>query len=332
MRRRADADSGPGRFQTRRHWLAGALSVSAHLFRGSQAAEPAAAGDADETEEVDEVTVQAARGGLKGFETLRSRNYLAIGNAPLVFMRLTLQDCERVAIDFFDHYLAKGFELTRPEQRLTLVVLADRKAFSAYLRKSVDTSTGGVYEKKTNRLVVYDYRAAGPQTPLRAGHASLMSLAHEAIHQLCFNTGLLDPQSDVPTSIVEGLAMYGEIRKTNARTEPGQINSIRLDDLARLQRRGLAWIPVAELFETDNIVRGVSGNDRRLLAYAESWLLVHFLMNDPARLSGFRAYLKTIKSRRTADRRLDDARTHLGDLDQLNKDLRAASIRTLRGR
>ena len=71
--------------------------------------------------------------------------------------------------------------------------------------------------------------------------------------------------------------------------------------------------------------------DLRLLAYAESWLLVYHLMKDSARLPGFRTYLAAIRNHRDASSRLDDARAHWGDLDRLDQELRRASIRLLRG-
>jgi hypothetical protein len=67
-----------------------------------------------------------------------------------------------------------------------------------------------------------------------------------------------------------------------------------------------------------------------LLAYAESWLLVDYSMKEPSRLLGFRAYLELIHGRRDGNRRLEDARRHLGDLDRLDEDLRRYSVRLLK--
>ena len=67
-----------------------------------------------------------------------------------------------------------------------------------------------------------------------------------------------------------------------------------------------------------------------ILAYAESWLLVYHLMKEPDLLPKFRDYLKAIRPRRDPKNRLDDARAYLGDLDQLDKDLRRLSIKLLK--
>ena len=51
----------------------------------------------------------------------------------------------------------------------------------------------------------------------------MITLSHEATHQLTFNTGLLNRKGDVPMCIAEGLAVYGEIRSGPGRNEPGRI-------------------------------------------------------------------------------------------------------------
>jgi hypothetical protein len=153
-------------------------------------------------------------------------------------------------------------------------------------------------------------------------------LAHEATHQLTFNTGLLDRRGDVPACISEGLAMYGEIRKVTGRTAPGQVNLMRLQDLARTQRRRIAWIPIDRLLVDDRHVTGGAGEYEKLLAYAESWLLIHYLMmHEPSGPPAFRKYLEVLRGRETPDSRLDDAGTHLGDLDRLNRELRQYAVR-----
>ena len=63
--------------------------------------------------------------------------------------------------------------------------------------------------------------------------------------------------------------------------------------------------------------------DRTLLAYAEGWLLVYYLMQTPVRLPQFQAYLKTISKRTDKNHRYDDAEKHFGDLERLDQDLGA---------
>jgi hypothetical protein len=327
----------------RRTWLAGAL---AGWLVGRRAWGDEPPGPADDERRDEEMAREAARkAGLKGVGSTRSANYLAVGDAPEGFRALTLRDCEALARDFLEHYKAQGFEVERPGRRMTVVTLADDRSFAAYMgnprlrltAKMIDPDPAihGLYNHKANALVVFDHRALGPQLGARGGYENLRVVAHEGTHQLCFNTGLLDRHGDAPKAIVEGLAVYGEVWPTTgpgrSASAPGQLNRMRLSDLAGGQRRGLAWITVEQLLTDDRPMTMTKAATRQgLLAYAESWLLVDLLMKDRARLPGFRAYLKAVRARRDPSTRLDDARTHLGDLSRLNRDLRAYSVRLLR--
>ncbi len=197
-----------------------------------------------------------------------------------------------MAADYLDHYRAKGFPVALPERRLTVVILDDDRSFAAYSgnkglrmvprRTDPAPSIHGYFSRKDNRLQIFDHRSLGPQLAARPGYENLRTLAHELTHQLTFNTGLLDRRGDVPACVVEGLAMYGEVRKLTGRTAPGQINRMRIDNLAAMQRRRIPWIPVAQLLADDHHV-GNAATHEGLLAYAESWLLVDYLMMNRSR-------------------------------------------------
>ena len=309
----------------RRAWLAGLgasgiMGLAAGPARGSRAA------GAD----LEAIEAKGAEAGLGPFRSAESRSYRVVGDAPEGFLRLTLRDCEAVAVDYFDHYRSQGFDLKRPAGRLTAVALADARSYAAFLGGQPDRSNGGRYERASNRLYVYDFRPQGANGTLRAGHVNLIFLAHEATHQLAFNTGLLERLGDVPRSISEGIALYGEIRKPDVSSPPGQVNAMRLTDLARKQRQGVAWIPLPRLLADDRPFSEPAQLELTLLAYAQSWLLVYHLMKDPALLPRFRDYLRAIAPRRDPKDRLEDAAAHLGDLDRLDRDLRKLSVRLLK--
>jgi hypothetical protein len=50
-------------------------------------------------------------------------------------------------------------------------------------------------------------------------------------------------------------------------------------------------------------------------------------MKDQDALPRFRLYLQAIAKRNKPDHRLEDAQAHLGDLDQLDRDLRQYAVR-----
>jgi hypothetical protein len=257
-------------------------------------------------------------------QIVRSDHFQVTGDASESFMKITLRDCETIAQDYLEHFRAKGFDVKSPDRHLTLVVFVDERPFRNFVKGVPDTALG-LYKRTDNWLVLFDFRNV-PAHVARPGYqANMSTLAHEATHLLAYNTGLLNRQGDVPRAITEGIATYCEVRKLHGRTEPGQLNSARLDDLAHIQRRS-NWISMATLLTDEKAAFGPTG-DRVLLAYAESWLLVYCLMTHSERLPQFRAYLKLIGKRNDATHRRDDAETCFGSLDQLDRDVRQEGIR-----
>jgi hypothetical protein len=294
----------------------------------------------DEGQEVRAVAEIVRRAGLKEPRTTRSTHFVAVGDAADGFLRVSLQDCEALLADYLDYYKGRGFAVDAPSRRLTVVAMADDRSFAAYVgrrellrgpqRTAPDSYTAGLYQRDTNRLVVYDHRALGPQLSPRPEFDNIRVVAHEGTHMLTFNTGLLRRDGDLPVCVAEGLAMFSEVRKFTGRTPPGALNQMRLGDLTREQRRHTPWIPVAQLLGDDRDLRPGAGY--RVLAYAESWLLVYYLMKDRARQDRFRSYLEALRPRNDPGSRLEDARQHLGDLGRLDQDVRAYANRLRTGR
>lgn len=318
----------------RRRWLGATAALVGASFRGVSSAQeppgddpgPIPIRDADEPEV--EKTLREA--GVQPFRRLRSNHYLALGDGAESFLRTTLTDCEELLLAFMRHFRGRGFEVREPGRPLLVTAFADDRSFGRYHKMPSLMEGGaqavGMYDRATNLLSVFDWRNV-PQVS-RAANRNVQTVAHEGTHQLTFNTGLLDREADTPTCIVEGLGTYGEPRKVVGPSDLGRLNVQRADDLAKL-RRSLPWIPVRQLLVDDSTLRaGLYG--KVMLAYAESWALVHLLLNDKDRLPGFRAYLAALKARKDAEHRLDDAREHLGDLEELDRDLQAHAVRLVR--
>jgi hypothetical protein len=303
---------------TRRAWLAalaiGGIGIRAFADEAKQEEERARA----------EVEERAKRVGLGKFRAIQSTHYQVLGNAPEAFCQRALKVCEGLARDFLEHFRYKGFKVDRPSHRLTLVTLADADSFAKFQSAEPGPGMGGVYDLDTNRLVIFDNRAQGDLDPNVAARANLLSLAHEATHQLTYNTGLLDRAGDVPPCLSEGLAMYAEIRKPSGPSRLGQVNQGRLDGFAFAHEKHVRWIPLDRLL-TDDALFGAEADPNALqMAYAESWLLVYELMR-PKKPAAFSKYLATIRSRRDAQHRLEDAQASLGDLGHLDEELRRSA-------
>jgi hypothetical protein len=316
----------------RRRWLGLALAgVAVEGLVGGTRSGRAAEDRGPAEEEAEELRRAEARTRKVSADPLvvrKSAHYQAIGDASATFFKLTLSDCEQMAADFLEHFRSRGFDVNLPGRRMTVIVFRDERPF-VRLAENAPPGTMGFYSLPSNWLALFDFRNA-PMHPGAAGQNNMETLTHEATHQLCFNTGLLERECDVPLSVIEGLAMYCERRRLFDRSKPGQANLRRLDELAHIRRRE-PWVGVQELLSDDRASFRRTG-DRMLLSYAESWLMVYHLMSDPLRLPQFRAYLATLRTRRDKTHRLEDARTHFGDLAALDRELRQEGIRLQRGR
>jgi hypothetical protein len=332
--------SGGGAARTdRRSWLRQAVLAGA-AFRGVDGAYGQGIAAADRKlspEQEAEQERERAQSRVRAVTrrpllNLRSDQYQAVGDATEAFVNLTVNDCEGLAREYLAHYQEQGFDVKRPTRRLTLVVFHDERPYLEFARRfasGVSVYTWGFYSKTENWLVLFDFRNV-PQIEKGAGHKNVTTLAHEGTHQLTFNTGLLNRRGDAPKAMVEGLAAYSETRSLRGPAVPGQINRTRLDDLAHIQRRE-KWISATDLL-TDDVATFGTTLDQTLLAYAEGWLLVYYLMKTPARLPQFQAYLQTISRRTDKNQRYDDAEKHFGDLERLDQDLRREAIRLQRER
>ena len=282
----------------RRTWLAAMAAGAVGIGGDTTLLSPAMAGfaltdeKADTRSALNEVRHRLTEAKIGPLASVQSARYVAIGDAPQAFMKVILGDCEQLAQDYFKHFRSHGFPVHPPDDRMIVVMFQDDRSFGRFFNlpsllqaasSGRPVQPAGIYERKTNLLHVFDWRNV-PMAP-RSAHKNMETLAHEGTHQLSFNTGLLRREGDTPLCIVEGLGTYGEARKTTGPSDFGRLNLKRMEDLALIQRR-VPWIPLRELLGQDQILR--AGNAARvLLAYAQSWLLVHYLIRNLRSCPGF---------------------------------------------
>jgi hypothetical protein len=285
----------------------------------------APASRAAEDGRIDAALARAREVGIDGMQVRRTARYIAIGNAPDDFQAAALNLCEGLAADFLKHFESRKFDVHWPPARLTVVVLADPDDLASFLGENPGGAVRGIFDLDADWLAMCDNRGTGDAQAERANTVALM---HEATHQLTFHTGLLDLKGDVPLAISEGLACYGETRRPNGRPGVGARNPERLAVLAAVARqRNGRLIPLANLIRNDDLLNQPESEQ---LAYAQSWLLIHMLLQTEPNAAKLRAYLDAVRPRREASQRLDDAATHLGDLDALDAELRRYANRLLR--
>jgi hypothetical protein len=279
--------------------------------------------------EIAAVQATAQKAGLEPFNHSRSEHFLGLGDADDRFRKRALEICESLAGDFIKHFRGKGFNLTMPKERLTVITLKNDISYQAYSGIDPGPSGGGHYDLDTNRLVMFDFRPkgrepAGVANPVRV---NLLALVHETTHLLCFNTGLLSRKGDVPKWVSEGLATYVEMWQK----KPTEIGAVNIPWLEYLKTRKIPWIPIPDLIAIDNTfdVGETDVDDKRPeLSYAESWLLVHYLMRE-TQLPRFRAYLAELPTDGTAAQRVEYAEKHLGSLKALDRTLTGKELKRL---
>jgi hypothetical protein len=256
---------------------------------------------------------------LGPLQTKTSENYLVLGDAPLPFLTKALEICEGVEKDYLNHFgKTKRFTVSPPSRRLAIVVLSGPKAYGAYLGIKPDEAVGGEYDLSTNHLVIFDNRGR-EQVSGDEARANTMALVHEATHQLTYNTGLLERGTDIPKCINEGLAVYAEVRRPDEKKgKIGDRNDPRLNVLLDAANKQEPWFAVSRLITDDSLF---DKPETEQLAYAQSWLLVHALMNSQTRREQFKKYLAALRGRREASQRLKDAAAAFGDLDRLDQEL-----------
>jgi Protein of unknown function (DUF1570) len=327
------SDTAPASID-RRSWLLRAVPGGAILAAISKppgradARQEKKKGPVEEADrELERATARVRAVAGQSLQVAKSEKYQVVGDADPTFVQTSLRAYDVIANDFLAHYQAKGFQVKAPDRRMTLVAFRDERPFREFARKfprGVPPNVSGFYSRPENWLVLFDFRNV-PASALGGALKNMRVLAHEATHQLTFNTGLLNRQGDAPVAIVEGLACYGEARRLHGRNEPGLLNSEQLDSLAHVQRRA-NWIKLADLLTDDSPAAGVN-TDQMQLFYAQSWLLIFSLMNSPARLPQLQDYFKTIFPRVDKKKRLDDAGKCFGNLEQLDQELRREAIR-----
>jgi hypothetical protein len=291
---------------SRRHWLAavavGPLGLSAWP-------KPALARQADqdstEAEEIAQVEALAKKAGLGPFIQLHSqkRQFLGMGDAPKEFCEAALGICESLAAAFVPYFQAQGFKLALPKRAMTVITLKDKSSYQAWSGDDPGAIVGGHYDLRTNRLVMFDFRPERDELGANPEFINRMALVHETTHLLSFNTGLLSRKADVPDWVSEGLAIYVELwRPTKPKKQIGSAHDLWLPFLRTAKRPNARWIPIHDLIAND---KAIWDPNTQQLAYAESWLLVHYLMKKEPKK--FRAYLAAINDSKVDEHEKDDS-------------------------
>jgi hypothetical protein len=271
---------------------------------------------------------------LKPMLRFESQHYLALSNADSSVSDLRLGNCELLYTAFFQHFRGKGFKIHEPAGKLHAVVFQSQSSFFDYLGTKLSPFVTGLYMFGPNRLVMYDFgtnqefvvskrkaeergqrivaeaerqryldTVTQQSDEFRRGH-NIGTIMHEASHQLSLNCGLLNRSGDLPLWLVEGLACYCEPTKQGAWQGIGEPNPDRLVTLSKGLASKSGLTPLTTLLVSDKLLSTKGEETSVLLAYAQSWALFRWLMEEkPAKL---REYLEVLAKRTTPESRLAD--------------------------
>lgn len=223
-------------------------------------------------------------------------------------------------------------KVEKPKFPLVAVIFASREQYAAQVQRELGVEVGGMvayYNLHTNRVMMYDLTSDRRHGGIPAqnqrdidnilltpqGIWMVTTIIHEGTHQLMFNSGLQTRLADTPLWLNEGIAMYFEPPNPNARQGwrvPGRTNYLRLGVLRKNEAR--AANSLETLIANDD--RMQTDGEVTLVAYAESWALVHFLINRKPRQFG--QYLKFLSQKQPQQapepgQRLADFKKFFGD-------------------
>ena len=317
---------------SRRRWLrdtALAISGLATTAWGQASSKSRLAPGPGEQEVIAQVQSRARKARLGEIGTSRKDHFLCLGDSSEGFRKEALGICEALGKDFLTYFRGRGFKVAYPDRRMTVVALKDVGSFGAYIGEDPGDLVGGQYELDSNQLVIFDLRARRANLAVSAERVNTFALVHETIHMLCFNSGLLSREADVPVCISEGLATYGELwLRSRGSKAFGALNKRRLLGEFDAQGDKIPWIPIDKLFSDDDLFRQPKIEQ---VAYAESWLLVSSLLKGPAaQVEKFQAYLAGLPKLGAGKDRIAYAESRLGSLRALEREVLRFRGRVLR--
>jgi len=240
------------------------------------------------------------------------------------------------------HWKRLGVELTEPEFPLVAVVLSSEEQYRQYAKNegvNLLPEQCACYHKLTNRIAVYDMSGQqalqeGNQRRVSAmdiqrllrqpgSYNNIMSVIHEAVHQVGSNTGLHPRFTPAPFWLLEGLATLHEVpdpKDPRVGWSLGQphVNRPRLNQLNRYLSASQQDSPIQKI---QNLIKDpkdklIRQSDTALDNYALAWGLTYYFVKK--RPKEFAAYLKimqekTVDSEDSGSIRLREFESCFGD-------------------
>ena len=259
--------------------------------------------------------------------------YLFVSDAPYSYVHLAYE----ILGDLSSEFLREFRLLTTRESGRKLVYVCFFREEETYLRHAIEkedvclAQSVGFYSKRADCLFVYDrlHSFARARTDhsierlaTNAGNGRdegfrgtirrlandqkerayellrrqvSRTLRHEGAHQLAFSLGIHSRNGSEHLWLEEGLAQYCETMPIGQEIR----QKLALLKRVQMQRRLIPW---QDLVNTPTPEGYSHYDDRAEVAYAQAWLLFHYLMQKPYR-ARFMRYLDSIRTLRHAETR-----------------------------
>lgn len=200
-----------------------------------------------------------------------------------------------------DNRVAFFANQTKPKLAESGEQIAKAQADLAKIDRQIAAATNAQRHGEAERLRSVRAKIVARIGEVQTRHArvvglnNLSSTIHEAAHQLAFNSGLQRRGRAYPLWVSEGLATAFETTHPAGGYGPTHDNwgRRRALELAKARRELIPWEAFVGMMGVPD------GEAARKAAYAQSWALMHVLMNrEPGRV---RAYLKGLGEARRPD-------------------------------
>lgn len=299
---------------------------------GSQVRKREAAAETFQPLKAKELSAELQREFGDKFAVIETPHYVICTDAGERFGTWTGKLFERLLTGFYAAWKDEGLELTEPAFPLPVVIFAEEAAYREYARRDVGAIAVdlGYYSSQTNRIALRDLtppgakgKRGGEDLSTLVNAANVTTIVHEAAHQIAFNSGFHVRLADNPMWLTEGLAMYFEspdLKNAAGWKTTGQINRARLQQFRDYSRnRRKAGSLETLLADNARFTKADTAGD----AYAEAWLLTHFLIRQHG--DEYAAYIRSLQTQTPLDigppeKRLAAFRAAFGDdLGRLEK-------------
>ena len=259
-----------------------------------------------------------------GFHITKTKHYVIAANTSPAYTKWCGRLLERLQTAFLVYWRRAGWELNEPQTPLPVIIFADQQQFAEYATLDAGPAIAtkkGYYSIRTNRVILADLTAVPTKGSadsdaeiLRRVESSLFNLVtvvHEATHQIAFNCGMHTRYADNPMWVTEGMAMFFEAPDLRSRTgwrTIGKLHAPRLKHFKEYAARERPPGSLVTLIANDDRFRDP---DTATAAYSESWALTYFLYRTKKKQ--YVEYLKRLAEKPRIPR--DDGETRVKEFE-----------------